>query len=275
MPKRKKPSKFNRVTEKLSLAMAVLVIGYMGGKEVLIRTNDYLFRTQKEIKLEKRIKKQLYFNLLERGEERQHKLNIFKYSYENMQHYWDNFEKQFAQASRVFVYYTVSWGRRYNGRITAMRELKINSGGETLPHELAHLWHMNKAPSEFNKKWEEITGNHYVFNYRKATLEDMITNGAVSKYALRNLLEDVADTAKLVYQLNHPNIMIRGFPNKKPTYRRKKYNYEEHTSKNIRKPAIPKIMDKVRLLREYDFISQRESEHALKELEGFDPENKF
>jgi hypothetical protein len=153
--------------------------------------------------------------------------------------------------------------------------LEILPSAETLVHELMDLWHFKKTDDDFNRRWKEISGNHYVHEYQTADIVDMIINGAPSRYAMKNIYEDVAECGELVYVLNAPHIFVSHFPDHVPRFR-ETVNFHEcrYTSTEVRLDTIGKIKQKLTLMAEYGFFSEQEYRHAISELDGFGSERR-
>lgn len=269
---KKKASKLKKTILIGTFGVAGLFAGFFSN-EGIIQFTDYLFRTPKEIALENQIKKPLFFDFTSRGEKRDIPLEGLRRYYEKAQNKWDNFDQQFDLVYRVCIrdvgpsYDKEHYGANMNrsGKLTINfvddRSL-MDDGG--LIHELAHMWYFLRTDTKFDRSWKEITDNHYIS--KGITIEDLAKNGAVSRYALTSINEDIAETVEFVYEINQSDIQISGFPNKGkdilagPTIL---------TSNSVAEQSIPKIRRKLELLREYNFFSEREHKNALNELAGF------
>jgi hypothetical protein len=228
---------------------------------------DPFLEVPQEVSLEKRIQKPVHFLISDDGQKRAEFARLFGSKYDAVKNHWDNFEQQFAYVDRIHINITgdgISYVDKF-GKLTI-----ATFSDTTLVHELAHIWHGNMNfldHLEFNRKWLEISENHYT---KEPTEEDILKNGAVSRYALTNILEDVAETTKLVYNLNNPAHHVFGFPNTKAPH----FLHEFPTTyffdgSTISKDSLQKVIEKVLLLNEYDFISDREYVHVIKELGEF------
>lgn len=254
-----------------------MLIGLIGGCTMVYggslarRITDPLLEVPKEVALEREIGIPIYFGILEMGGERTFSARMFEMVYRGTKNRWDNLDRQFSLIKGIRVLGTDHF---YGGRAHfSSRKLEIFPNEEYLVHELAHFWHHNlEEKGGFEEKWEEISGDNYMGNYKGAKIEDITRNGSVSLYSLRGVDEDIAETARFVYRATNPNIVLRDFPNNDPNFRQKEGGWEVWSSTNVVESAIPKVLRKVELLNEYGFISDREYAHTVNELNGFSRE---
>lgn len=198
-------------------------------------------------RLEQITGKRVIFRLYE-GENREVLESSFENVYFYTREYMDFFDSQFDLIRAIYFERFV----RGLARVRILtRNLTINTKNfpkewDFLPHELAHLWHSKlefTKQSKFEEDWLKISENHY----GKYDMGSHIINGAVSTYALTNIDEDVAETATLVNEIKTRRVINPIFS----PYR--------------------KVIEKIKLLRDYEFVSDVECQTATKAVEqGFE-----
>ncbi len=264
-----------------ALSLAGLI--YAGSVGATFVKNEYpilidpFFNVPGESALEEKIGKNVCFEFMSSLEAKETSNRFFE-KYRKASGNWDCFDKQFELVSEVVL-------KRYGdkpsstqvgtmGNTGTLSDYNLNSA--TLVHELAHRWydHMEfsntKKWHKFNREWVRISENHYPSARGTYTKEDFKKSGAVSEYALTSLSEDVAETSKFVYTLNHPDHTINGFPNNISPFREEtKSGLSSYCRSPITTDSIEKIRRKIELMRDYEFFSEREYGHALKELDNF------
>jgi len=198
------------------------------------------FRKEKS-RLEKLTNKSVSFNAIY-GWEVEKGAKSFEQMYQESRKDLDNFERQFALIKRInfvgtFFDVEVPLAEAEFPDNMKLYLNHVDNWYNILPHELAHFWHYHlNDKDKFESEWKDISGNCYGVSPSEVFLD---IAGVVSKYAITNLLEDVAETAQFA------------FFTKMGQY--KKSNFL--TSHNMEK-----IAQKINLLKMYEFISEKEHE---------------
>ena len=216
---------------------------------------DSFFEVKGERAFEKKIGKQIYFGRLRCGNEREEEIRLFMNSYYTAKKNWDNFDRQFEKVYRIELEkYSGIFKNIHTAAVDQIGVLDMQSfDSDCLIHELTHLKYM-AADKSLNKKWVEFSDNYYLGDYWPAASNAaMKKNGAVSYYALKSIEEDIAETARFVYIINNDS-------NKRIDMKEKKNSLDII----IRKEVMPKIKGKIKLLKDYDFISKKEYDNAIK-----------
>ena len=214
---------------------------------------------------------------------RREKLSDFVNAYGHARDNWDNFDWQFILV-RNLVFSDSSRVKMANSDKTRIRSaaahspdtiISVSMDAINLAHELVHVWDYNLAKrKEFETRWEKISGKF--IGEEQRSLENLIIHGSISYHALENIREDVAETAGLVYALNDPRYAVIGFPNRTPDFRIKTDTIPTYYTLDVNnalpdvikfRPLVSKLMQKVGLLQEYGFCSEREAGHAIGELD--------
>lgn len=239
-----------------------------------IHTFENSLGTPYEIYLEERLGAEIRMGLLEKSE--RDILNAkFILEYNVARDNWDNFDEQFDLIENIYLGDEVTdtayiMMARDDGSLFVRK-----SRDQSLIHELAHFWHFDlpkKNRNEFEERWNQITGGRYI-DPDSATYHDILENGSVARYAMKNIREDVAVTTELVYLLNNPQYIIGGIPNEIPEFREVNNKSIEKIGSEIKITDLEKILGKISLLEEYGFMSEREKEYAIRELSNYSPEN--
>src|SRR3989338_3821046 len=92
-----------RICRAIEIA-SIVIAGYTSINEVLKYASDAIFKIPEEIQLEKQIRKPIFLGLGERGKKRKEKIELFRHIYEQTRSHWDNFDRQFSLARRIFLY---------------------------------------------------------------------------------------------------------------------------------------------------------------------------
>ncbi|MEK6973801.1 MAG: putative zinc-binding metallopeptidase [Nanoarchaeota archaeon] len=217
--------------------------------------SDLMFRTPDEIRLEDKIGKPVSLGFFVHGKERLNEISWFDSTYDLTRKTYDNFDRQFNLASRVTILRRMH-GFKNNVRNAEVdeftRELRISyedASDAPLVHELAHLWSFHLSQRDklsFTDKWRKISGNHYIKSWQNGDSLDVVLNGTFSQYGLHNIEEDITETTRLVYVLSD---MDRDL-----TIVKSRSQYARRLSQKI----LPKFKEKIKLLRDYGFISEKE-----------------
>lgn len=259
--------------KKLGIILGLGLASYFPLKEGFQRGTDYIFQTPSEIALEEKTGKPIYLGYFCHGEKRNNRVEWLERVLNKTEENLDKFDQQFDLVPKIRVRPVKPFSKRYLGKVKPFGGLIIHPNDETLAHELAHYWHLTglnfEEYNELNEKWDELSNNHYVYRWEKAKLRDCEKSGVTEEYGLKNRKESIATTAEFVYILNNPGKNLTGFPNKTPSFKEEEKLEWSYENRPISEKSIPTLIEKIKLLEEYDFISKRECSHAINELNGF------
>ncbi len=234
------------------------------GAEVVSKIEDRFRDIPQENRLEEVIKKPIYFNFNSGDEKRQNLVREFGLVYNLARKNWDNFDEQWDLVKNVRLNVDSESPKR-TGRTDRFDRLHLTLYGDQreaiiLIHELAHIWERNKTDQRFSQKWQALSKGEYTPDWKNASFSDVIKNGSVSYYSMKSIHEDIATICEFVFALNSPHIFVGGYPN---TLVGKDFYYRDFITSSI---SHPKIREKLKLLRNYDFFSEREYRITLDEM---------
>jgi len=225
---------------------------------------------------------------LEDANQKEVKLFNFEKSYEHLKDNWDYFDKQILLVKNLIfldtLMVTTTNSNKKDIAVAAAQPpdtvILVYTDPLTIAHELAHMWYYNLTKRDIlDKKWEALYGK---FLNSENSLENLIEHGSVTYHALKNIREDIAETAGLVYALNDPNYIVKGFPAEAPDFRTKGdtsflnyYSVVHNPPLRVMKSEhfARKLTQKIQLLTEYGFFSKREAQHAIRRVGDFQKKN--
>ena len=231
--------------------------------------DEALLSTPRERALERRIGTPILPGWLDSGRERDRKVLLFERIYDGARRNWDLFPGHFARVDAVFINDEDADFVAASSRILGLDLVFINSRREEAAevdefiHEMAHVWLASLPDADgFRQRWSRIagTGYHGCGTYescdrKESCLEFQIATASASCYGADSFDEDVAEAVRLVYNLG----LFWGselVPEHLPAVR-------------FHEDVIPRLMQKIELLAEYRFCSEREAWQARRMLEEY------
>ena len=265
--------KNNSVVNKVVLGLALAVVSVPASYllyEGISLVSDLAFSIPEEKKIEEEISVPLYFKILEQDEKRLENLIDFKKAYDIARDNWDNFDQQMAKVEKINIK-TNFIKQIHSATMSRYGEFGLTSlSHRNFPHELAHRWQLYQnylTRGDFDDGLNELIG-HYNFK-DDWTKDDMQNIGCVEGYGMTNIREFVATACGFVYEVNHSNIGIIGFPNEVPSWKTREEGYYSLGGHDLSKEKVPQLINVLKYLQDHDFFSKRELGQTVSELKGF------
>ena len=219
-----------------------------------------------------------HFNPEEDDMDNKEVYEIFLEVYDNASHNWDRFNEQFERISSIRI---TSEPMELAAKTIKRKIILSSTLDDILIHEMAHVWHFSLRKRErenFESEWLNKIEPVYNFEACRRNKDTSLCNyhtrrsASVKNYGGANIYEDIATTVQLVYLLTNPHYNLPGFPNEEPNFRTRTTDTEETPETTITINNVPRVKNKIELLAKYGFISERERDYVLRELDNFNEE---
>ncbi|MBL6975344.1 MAG: hypothetical protein ISR64_06385 [Deltaproteobacteria bacterium] len=270
MPVAATPGRLFRTRLRWRKLAAVLGV-VLGGLVFWDYGDEFLLPTQKELALEDRIGCQIFLGWSDGAGERDRKVVQFDFIHRKARENWDLFDEQFAHLNGVMVddfegdFVAALLPIPFLYRFLVNSRFGEDAHEDELVHELAHL-HYATLPDRttFRAAWETISGSRYhgCQTYADGACADrepceyfVRRTAAVGCYAAHSFDEDVAETVRMIYDLNR-------YPPRNP-------RETELPPIHVYRELIPRIIDKIYLASEFGFASCNQAYHATRLLEEY------
>lgn len=177
---------------------------------------------------------------------------------------WDNFARQMSMV-RVFRLHERPILDKYGGAISSSNGKVVDTielyqySPYTFVHETCHIWHANLPPEE-KAKFENAWTNTTQVRYRTASEKEIRASGVVRGQGAEGIEQDVAVTCELAFSMLSPDTYVPGISPPEREDGRNRYP-------TLARRNDPRLHNRMKLLWDYSFISGREYDTIMGELE--------